>query len=116
MKTFSKALLLGAFAGGAMHAAQANGDFDAFNGHAVFVMTNHAERNEVVAYDRTPYGTLQSPHRYDTGGRGSGGTVDPLGSQGSLTLSQDGAFLLATNAGSGTLFAISCVRVAAATD
>ena len=103
MKTFSKALLLGAFAGGAMHAAQANGDFDSSNGHAVFVMTNDAERNEVVAYDRTPYGTLQSPHRYDTGGRGSGGTVDPLGSQGSLTLSPDGAFLLATNAGSGTL-------------
>lgn len=103
MKTFGKALMLGALAGGATHAAQANGEYDAFNGHAVFVMTNDAERNEIVAYDRLPYGTLQSPHRYDTGGRGSGGTVDPLGSQGSLTLSQDGAFLFATNAGSGNL-------------
>ena len=103
MKTFGKALMLGALAGGATHAAQANGEYDAFNGHAVFVMTNDAERNEIVAYDRTPYGTLQSPHRYDTGGRGSGGTVDPLGSQGSLTLSQDGSLLFATNAGSGKL-------------
>ena len=103
MKTFGKALMLGALAGGATHAAQANGEFNAFNPHAVFVMTNDAERNEIVAYDRTPYGTLQSPHRYDTGGRGSGGTVDPLGSQGSLTLSQDGAHLFATNAGSGNV-------------
>jgi len=103
MKTFGKALMLGALAGGATHAAQANSEFNAFNAHAVFVMTNDAERNEIVAYDRTPYGTLQSPHRYDTGGRGSGGTVDPLGSQGSLTLSQDGALLFATNAGSGNV-------------
>jgi 6-phosphogluconolactonase (cycloisomerase 2 family) len=66
-------------------------------------MTNDAEGNEVVAYERTPYGTLQSPHRYSTGGRGSGGTVDPLASQGSLTLSEDGSLLFAANAGSGNV-------------
>jgi 6-phosphogluconolactonase (cycloisomerase 2 family) len=77
--------------------------------HAVFVMTNDAESNEIIAYDRTAYGTLFSPHRYKTDGRGSGGTVDPLASQGSLTLSQDNSLLFATNAGSGTL---SVFRVA----
>ena len=88
-------------------AAQAKSDFDAYNSpRGVFVMTNDAEQNEVVAYDRTPYGTLQGSHRYPTGGRGSGGTVDPLGSQGSLTLSRDGSFLFATNAGSGNLSAV----------
>lgn len=76
---------------------------DSDDGHAVFVMTNDADSNEVIAYDRTPYGTLFSPHRYKTDGRGSGGTVDPLASQGSLTLSQDNSLLFAANAGSGTL-------------
>jgi 6-phosphogluconolactonase len=71
--------------------------------HAVFVMTNDADANAVIAYERTQYGTLHSPHKYETGGRGSGGTVDPLGSQGSLTLSSDGSVLLAANAGSGTV-------------
>src|SRR5436190_18325762 len=100
MKIFGKALLLAAIA---TQVAQAR-DFDVYNNpRGVFVMTNDAEQNGVVAYDRTPYGTLQGSHRYSTGGRGSGGTVDPLGSQGSLTLSQDGSFLFATNAGSGNL-------------
>ncbi len=71
--------------------------------HAVFVMTNDAESNQVIAYERTQYGTLLSPQRYSTRGRGSGGKVDPLASQGSLTLSDDRSVLLAVNAGSGTL-------------
>jgi len=71
--------------------------------HAVFVMTNDADANEVIAYGRNQNGTLHSPHRYSTGGRGSGGKVDPLSSQGSLTLSDDHAFLFAVNAGSGTV-------------
>lgn len=73
--------------------------------HAVFVMTNNADSNEILAYDRLPNGTLLRSHRYQTGGRGSGGTVDPLGSQGSLTLSDDGSYLFAANAGSGTVSA-----------
>jgi 6-phosphogluconolactonase len=71
--------------------------------HAVFVMTNGADANEVVAFERTAYGTLGNPHRYKTDGRGSGGKVDPLSSQGSLTLSQDHSWLFAVNAGSGTV-------------
>ena len=71
--------------------------------HAVFVMTNNADANEVIAYEREPNGTLRNARRYQTGGRGSGGTVDPLGSQGSLTLSDDGSYLLAANAGSGSV-------------
>jgi 6-phosphogluconolactonase len=71
--------------------------------HAVFVMNNDADANEVIAYQRTPYGTLFSPRKFKTGGRGSGGKGDPLGSQGSLTLSHDQRWLFAVNAGSGTL-------------
>jgi 6-phosphogluconolactonase (cycloisomerase 2 family) len=71
--------------------------------HAVFVMTNDAESNEVIAYERDQNGTLHDRRQYQTGGRGSGGTVDPLGSQGSLTLSDDGSYLFAANAGSGTV-------------
>ena len=70
---------------------------------AVFVMTNDATSNEVISYVRTPDGQLFIGDRYATGGRGSGGTGDPLQSQGSLTLSQDHSFLFAANAGSGTI-------------
>ncbi len=72
-------------------------------GGAVFVMTNGAERNEVLSFARAADGTLQAAGRFATGGRGSGGNNDPLESQGSLRLSQDGSFLLAVNAGSGEL-------------
>jgi 6-phosphogluconolactonase (cycloisomerase 2 family) len=103
MKSVKTALAFGVMAAAAlpMVAAPANAAFNAQ--HAVFVMTNDADSNAVIAYERTPIGTLQSPRRYQTGGRGSGGTVDPLGSQGSLTLSDDGSYLLATNAGSGSV-------------
>ncbi|HUA14047.1 MAG TPA: beta-propeller fold lactonase family protein [Verrucomicrobiae bacterium] len=70
---------------------------------AVFVMTNNAERNEIVAYKRNADGTLMEGRSFLTGGRGSGGVTDPLGSQGSLTLTQDRSFLLAVNAGSGDI-------------
>ena len=72
---------------------------------AVFVMTNAADRNQIIAYSRALDGTLQEVHRFDTGGRGSGGNTDPLGSQGSLILSQDGSMLFAVNAGSGDISA-----------
>jgi 6-phosphogluconolactonase len=100
MKLSKIDVLLGALlAGGAscVGAAEAN------RSDAVFVMTNDANTNEVIAYERSAYGTLQSPHRYFTDGRGSGGTVDPLSSQSSLKLSQDGDWLFAVNAGSGTV-------------
>ncbi len=68
---------------------------------AVFVMTNDANKNEVIAFERAANGTLGDSVSYDTHGRGSGGITDPLESQGSLTLSQDRSLLFAVNAGSG---------------
>ncbi len=70
---------------------------------AVFVMTNDAQRNQVIAYHRNADGSLTDRHAFATGGRGSGGVTDPLGSQGSLTLSTDRSFLFAVNAGSGEI-------------
>jgi 6-phosphogluconolactonase len=70
---------------------------------AVFVMTNAADKNEIIAYERNTDGSLGRSRRFSTGGRGSGGTIDPLASQGSLTLTEDHAFLLAVNAGSGEI-------------
>lgn len=72
-------------------------------GGAVYVMTNDANHNEVIAFDRNNNGYLTERGHYDTGGRGSGGETDPLESQGSLTLSQDHSLLFAVNAGSGTV-------------
>ena len=69
----------------------------------VFVMTNAANRNEVIAYRQSPDGDFYEANRYATGGRGSGGITDPLQSQGSLTLSRDHTLLFAANAGSGTV-------------
>jgi len=73
------------------------------SGKAVFVMTNDATHNAVMAFPRNPDGSLGRGHKFLTGGRGSGGTTDPLASQGSLTLSSDGSLLFAVNAGSGEL-------------
>jgi 6-phosphogluconolactonase len=74
---------------------------DEHSNGAVFVMTNAADRNEVISYKRAADGSLQEAHKFCTGGRGSGGNNDPLESQGSLTLSQDHTLLFAVNAGSG---------------
>jgi 6-phosphogluconolactonase len=70
---------------------------------AVFVMTNSATKNQVIAFERSENGSLIETERYDTQGRGSSGVTDPLGSQGSLTLSQDHSLLFAANAGSGNI-------------
>jgi hypothetical protein len=70
---------------------------------AVFLMTNAADKNQIIAYDRAADGTLKEVFKFDTGGRGSGGLVDPLESQGSLILSRDHGLLFAVNAGSGSI-------------
>lgn len=70
---------------------------------AVFTMTNSAEKNEVIGYSKLYDGTFIEDGRFATGGRGSGGAIDPLQSQGSLIFSNDNNFLLAANAGSGTV-------------
>lgn len=69
---------------------------------AVFVQTNAADGNAVVAYDSAlhPAGT------YATGGHGgalTGAVVDRLASQGSLTLDRAHGLLYAVNAGSNTI-------------
>ncbi|HUA93582.1 MAG TPA: beta-propeller fold lactonase family protein [Terracidiphilus sp.] len=68
----------------------------------VFVMSNNAERNQVIEFRPTAGGNY-AEQRFDTLGRGSGGVNDPLEAQGSLTLSNDGSFLFAANAGSGDI-------------
>jgi 6-phosphogluconolactonase len=99
-----RTLLMIMLAIGAGLADRSNAEDDKSAG-AVFVMTNAADRNEIIAYKRNGDGSLQEGRSFPTGGRGSGGTTDPLGSQGSLTLTQDHSFLLAVNAGSGDISA-----------
>jgi len=70
---------------------------------AVFLMTNAADKNEVLAYERANDGSLTLSAHYDTEGRGSGGVTDPLASQGSIILSQDHSLLFVANPGSGNI-------------
>jgi hypothetical protein len=68
----------------------------------VFVQTNAAAGNQVVAFDQQEDGTLTSAHSYSTGGNGgalNGAVVDRLASQGSLTFDPRHALLFAVNAG-----------------
>src|SRR5947208_17000559 len=80
----------------------------------IYVQTNDAERNEVVAFDRAGDGRLTLLGRYETGGRGTG--KPHLASQSSVVLTGDGAWLLVANAGSDevSLFAVepSALRLA----
>jgi 6-phosphogluconolactonase len=73
---------------------------------AVYVQTNEAADNRVIAFRRQRDGALTQAGSYRTGGRGDG--QPHLTSQGSVVLSGDGAHLLVTNAGSGdiTVFAV----------
>jgi 6-phosphogluconolactonase len=73
---------------------------------AVYVQTNDATGNEVIAFSRAEDGALASLGRYSTGGRGTG--VPHLASAGSVVLSDDGRWLLVVNAGSDelSLFAV----------
>jgi 6-phosphogluconolactonase (cycloisomerase 2 family) len=104
MKSIKTAIAMSAIAGSAAWSGVSFAANDGNNAaHAVFVMTNDADSNQVIAFQRDPNGTLGNPHSYATDGRGSGGTVDPLASQGSLTLSADQAWLFAVNAGSGSV-------------
>jgi len=85
-------------------AAYADGSYGEHRQHkAVFVMTNSADRNEIAVFARDSDGTLSFDYRVATGGRGSGGNVDPLQSQGSLLLSEDHSLLFAANAGTGDI-------------
>jgi len=73
---------------------------------AVYVQTNDAARNEVLAFRRSDDGGLTPLGRYESGGRGTG--QPHLPSQNSVVLGDDGRWLLVVNAGSDdiSLFAI----------
>lgn len=70
---------------------------------AVYVMSNHPEGNEIVVFDRNSQGQLTLADSYGTWGSGSGGDIDPLGSQGALILSPNKRWLFAVNAGSNDI-------------
>ena len=67
---------------------------------AVYVLTNAPAGNAVLVYDRGGDGSLSAAGIYATGGAGSGAG---LGSQGAITVSDDGRLLFAVNAGSNTV-------------
>jgi 6-phosphogluconolactonase (cycloisomerase 2 family) len=68
-------------------------------GH-VYTTTNDAGGNAVLMFTRGTAGTLTLTQTASTGGNGTGAG---LGTQGAVTLSQDGQYLFAVNAGSGTV-------------
>jgi 6-phosphogluconolactonase len=79
----------------------------------IYVQTNSAEANEVLAYTLTPDGTLLPAGRFRTGGFGTGVGIGPfagaINSQGSLALTGDGKYLFAINAGSNDVSSFAVV-------
>jgi 6-phosphogluconolactonase (cycloisomerase 2 family) len=67
---------------------------------AVFALTNSAAGNAVAYYSRSAQGALSLVGTFPSGGAGTGAN---LGSQGSVTLSDDGRSLYAVNAGSNSV-------------
>ncbi|HEV7990462.1 MAG TPA: beta-propeller fold lactonase family protein [Gemmatimonadaceae bacterium] len=63
-------------------------------------MTNGESGNAVLSFRRAADGSLAPLGATPTGGRGTGGTIDPLMSQYSVLLTSDHAFLFVVNAGS----------------
>ena len=78
-------------------------DDDEVTTGAVYTMTNAPDGNQVVIFHRNADGTLTKTDSISTGGTGSGGGLDPLGSQHSLVLSRAKKWLLAVNAGSNEI-------------
>jgi hypothetical protein len=69
---------------------------------AVYALTNQASGNAVAIYARAADGTLTAMGSVPSGGNGAGAG---LGSQGAITLSDDGRWLFAVNAGSNDISA-----------
>lgn len=67
---------------------------------AVYALSNAASGNAVLVYARSADGSFSPAGSYATGGLGSGNS---LGSQGAVTVSGNGRFVLAVNAGSNTI-------------
>jgi 6-phosphogluconolactonase len=85
-------------------------DISQGNGESVFVLSNDNTNNEVLTYQLGRNGQFVLRDRTATGGRGSGGTTDPLQSQGSLTLSGDHNLLFAVNSASGSVSSFHLVN------
>lgn len=73
----------------------------------VYVMSNKAHRNSVLVFERAADGSLTLVQEAFTMGAGTGVTLDPLMSQGALSLCADGTVLLAVNPASGELTAFN---------
>lgn len=75
-------------------------------GPALFIQTDQATGNRILAYHRAANGTVALVGTYATGGDGgtaAGASADPLASQGGLQLVDGGHDLVAVNAGSDSV-------------
>jgi 6-phosphogluconolactonase len=74
---------------------------------AVYTLSNQPTGNSVIVFDRAADGTLTLVGSFPTGGTGFVGgplgTIDPLGSQGSVVLNESNRLLFAVNAGSNSV-------------
>ena len=70
---------------------------------SVYVMSNNADANSVLVFQRSSNGSIQQIQEALTQGLGTGASRDPLMSQGAVTLSTNKALLFAVNPGSGEL-------------
>jgi 6-phosphogluconolactonase len=84
----------------------------------VYTMTNSPSANAVLAFRRGTDGTLTALGAVPTGGRGTGGAVDPLQSQYAVVLDDRHGLLFAVNAGSDevTSFRVSADATLERTD
>jgi len=90
---FTLLLLLGLLILGSSSQVLARGN----DATAVYVMSNDANANAVLVFERAADGTLSEAGSYPTGGAG---TSAGLGSQGAVALSDNGRYLFVVNAGS----------------
>jgi 6-phosphogluconolactonase len=86
-----------------------HGHGDNLSGH-VFTLSNQAKANQVLDFIRSADGMLMFNKSYATGGTGTGAG---LGSQGAVTLTDNG-IILAVNAGSNTISSLMVTKNGAA--
>jgi 6-phosphogluconolactonase (cycloisomerase 2 family) len=98
-KSVTLAAIVASLAAFAVPAA-ASAAHRAAGGNAVYAITNAPSGNGVAAYSRAADGTLTYSATYATGGNGTGAG---LGSQGAVTLSDNGRHLFAVNAASNSV-------------
>ncbi len=107
---FTAALAIGVAAGLSLATPQVDAagaaHTESASAHVVFVATDQAAGNHIVAYRRGADGSLTLKHKYSTGGKGGaldGAVVDNTASQGALTYDRVHHLLLAVNAGSNNV-------------